>query len=110
MSISIKAKDDVFPEVFRFDPECEEPAWYDLDGTVSESNGATLRLNADREVYGIYTAPDGTERYGVIGDPENETIPDNYPVELTEYWFYEHPETKDYYFGTSDSEEDSSPV
>ena len=100
MSILIKAEGDVFPEEFRFEPDCEDPAWYDLDGAVSQNEGATLRLNADREVYGIYTGPDGTEKYGTIGDSEGETIPDNYPVDLTEYWFYEHPETKEYYYGT----------
>lgn len=87
-----------FDTIFPFDPHTDSPAWYDLDHAVSEVDGATLEINADRDVYAIYTAPDGTKHYGTIGDQEDQVLADNYPCDFDElYRFYENPRTKDYY-------------
>ena len=108
--IWISSAENLFNGCFRFSSESDEAAWYDFDGAVSreirtepetgsaESAGASLRLNADREVYAVYTAPDGTEHYGTVGDEENEFLADNFGVEPDMvYCFYEKPETKEYY-------------
>ena len=96
--ITIKPLKEAFREVFTFPMESDTDAWYGLDGHIAQQDGAELRLNADREVYAIYTAPDGTMKYGTVGDEENDNLADNYPIEDGEvYYFYENPRTKDYY-------------
>ena len=96
--ITIRGAEGAFPEAFIFPLQEKESAWYELDGSGSVSGSALLTLNADREVYAIYTGPDGVRHYGVIGDEENESIPDNFGIEDGEiYLFREHPETENYY-------------
>jgi len=88
-----------FDQLFKFDPHTDQAAWYDLDHAISKKSGATLEINADRDVYATYTAPDGTKHYGTIGDEDNETLADNYGCEPeVTYRFYENPRTKDYYY------------
>lgn len=95
--IYIRAVDGVFEEVFCFETQEEDGAWFELDGAEAEENGAVLSLNADREVYAVYEK-DGEKKYGTIGDDENEYEPDNFPFcDGETYLFYEKPETKDYY-------------
>jgi len=82
---------------FEFTME-EDDCWYCLDGCQSVNGNETLLLNADREVYAVYTDGNGTKHYGTIGDIENETIEDNYPCSKGEtYIFYENPRTEKYY-------------
>lgn len=93
-TVLIECNDNVFEFILHSD----SPAWYDLDGMESFNQDEKLRINADREVYAIYTDSFDTEHYGTIGDEENDTIPDNFPCESDCcYIFYEKPETKDYY-------------
>lgn len=97
-SILIEATDGLFDGAFSFDVDPEGGAWYDLDGVTASCGSMKLRINADREVYGIFTNADGEEHYGTIGDADNEVLADNFGIEDGEiYYFYEKPETKDYY-------------
>jgi len=83
---------------FCFELKQEFVAWYDLDGMQSQSGKATLKINADRDVYAEFVDEKGIIHYGTIGDKENELLADNYPCEQNEkYIFYENPKTKDYY-------------
>jgi len=87
-----------FETDFIFETEGEDAAWYELDHAESFAGNKSLNLNADREVYAVFTDEDGTERYGTVGDSENEVLADNYPCEKDViYLFYENPRTKDYY-------------
>ena len=93
-SISILA----FDRAFIFDTEESEGARYELDHAVSVSEGWTLTLNADREVYACVAEPDGQKHYGTIGDEEDEVIPDNFGFCAGDrFFFYEKPETEEYY-------------
>jgi len=84
--------------IFEFAIDSEMVAWYDLDCMVVEKDGCILSINADREVYGIFTNQNGEKQYGTIGDMYNEVIADNYPCDENEvYIFVENPLTKDYY-------------
>jgi hypothetical protein len=97
-SITVSGADGAFPQVFSFPCADGGGAWYELDGAVTLSDGAALRLNADREVYAVYVSPDGEEMYGTIGDSEDPVLADNFPLGTgEEFLFYENPETEEFY-------------
>jgi len=83
---------------FTFPIPDPEGAWYDLDGAEAVSDGWTLRINADRDVYACLTAPDGTAHYGIISDGEDEPLADNFGfADGDAFVFYDHPETESAY-------------
>lgn len=96
--IYIKAGAGSSSVYFRFHTEREDGAWYELDHAVSNAGNETFYLNADREVYAVYTLSSGEKRYGTVGDDENETLADNDGFRSGEtYLFYEDPSTEEYY-------------
>lgn len=76
----------------------DDDAWYCLDGRESRNGSETLKLNADRDVYAVYTDKNGTEHYGTVGDEDNKLLADNEGVCAGDrYIFYENPKAKDFY-------------
>ena len=84
MKFSIKAEEIVF----EFESELEEAAWYEFDKAEIEKDGYIIRIDADRDAY-AFLIKDNEEKWGVLRDQEGNTIPDNYPIEETEYLFEE---------------------
>lgn len=83
---------------FVFSLKDRDAAWYAFDHASAVCNGKTLLLNADREVYASLKEPDGQVFYGIIGEDEDDSIPDNFPIDPgTVYRFYDHPETEEFY-------------
>jgi len=83
---------------FAFPLNREDDAWYCLDGRESRNGGETLVLNADRDVYAVYTAGDGSRHYGTVGDDDNRVLADNEGIcPGDRYVFYEDPRTEKYY-------------
>lgn len=83
---------------FDFPLKEDDDAWYCLDGRESNCAGETLRLNADRDVYAVYTDKNGTEHHGTVGDEDNKLLADNEGICAGErYIFYENPKARDYY-------------
>jgi hypothetical protein len=96
--VRIEAGDGTFEETFRFLCGSDGGAWYELDGEQGLAGGSLLKIRADREVYAVYASPDGEERYGIVGDEEDEVLADNFPFLAGErYLFRERPETEEYY-------------
>jgi len=84
--------------VFEFPLRENDDAWYCLDKLESINGDEKLRINADRDVYAVYTDRDGAEHYGTIGDDEDKVIADNSSCDPgTLYIFYENPEAKNRY-------------
>lgn len=84
--------------MFEFPIREREDAWFSLDGAESSNGSEKLVLNADRDVYAVYTDENGEEHYGTVGDEENETLADNFSCSCDEtYYFYENPMAKEYY-------------
>lgn len=65
--------------IFEYADNSEDACWYDFDGVESRYKNKVLILDADRDVYATLT--DGNKEIsGVIGDEENISIADNYPI------------------------------
>lgn len=67
---------------FAFEKDELDCAWYDFDHMVSKNGSATLRIDANREVYAFFKKDDtAKEIQGTIQDDDDNILPDNYSVD-----------------------------